>query len=110
MPSRPSIAALARRAMAETLIAINSDPEAPIFAAAHLGIVGDLHAVLPALIARLERGEHVSGAAAALADRALVEPSAEPSAGPTGRPTGGPSDGPANGPTGGPIPARGANR
>lgn len=94
----------------ETLIAINSDPEAPIFAAAHLGIVGDLHAVLPALIARLERGEHVSGAAAALANRALVEPSAEPSAGPTGRPTGGPSDGPANGPTGGPIPARGANR
>jgi electron transfer flavoprotein alpha subunit len=41
----------------ETLIAINRDPEAPIFGSAHLGIVGDLHAVLPALIAALERGE-----------------------------------------------------
>jgi len=39
-----------------TLIAVNSDPEAPILAAAHLGIVGDLHRVLPALIGRLERG------------------------------------------------------
>lgn len=39
------------------LVAINSDPDAPIFAHAHLGLVGDLHAVLPALLARLERGE-----------------------------------------------------
>jgi len=44
----------------ETLIAINNDPEAPILAAAHLGIVGDLHAVLPALIARLEQGGTVA--------------------------------------------------
>jgi len=47
----------------ETLIAINSDPEAPIFAAAHLGIVGDLHAVLPVLIGGLERGEPIEAAA-----------------------------------------------
>jgi electron transfer flavoprotein alpha subunit len=40
-----------------TLIAVNSDPEAPIFAHAHLGIVGDLHAVLPLLLERLARGE-----------------------------------------------------
>ncbi len=49
----------------ETLIAINSDPEAPIFGSADLGIVGDLHEVLPALIARLERGEAVAGVRAA---------------------------------------------
>jgi electron transfer flavoprotein alpha subunit len=40
----------------ETLIAINSDPDAPIFGFAHLGIVGDLRAVLPALLAHLEQG------------------------------------------------------
>ncbi|MFI5400674.1 MAG: hypothetical protein ACHQZQ_06455 [SAR324 cluster bacterium] len=48
----------------ETLIAINSDPEAPIFASAHLGIVGDLHAVLPALIALLEQGRPLAQAVA----------------------------------------------
>jgi electron transfer flavoprotein alpha subunit len=50
----------------QTLIAINRDPEAPIFASAHLGIVADLHAVLPALIARLERGQPLAQAAASL--------------------------------------------
>ncbi len=51
----------------QTLIAINSDPEAPIFGHAHLGLVGDLYALLPALLARLERGAAPEPAAAELA-------------------------------------------
>jgi electron transfer flavoprotein alpha subunit len=38
----------------DTVIAVNTDPEAPIFRVADLAIVGDVLEVIPALIGRLK--------------------------------------------------------
>jgi electron transfer flavoprotein alpha subunit len=43
---------LAGMSGSKTIVAINSDPDAPIFKMAHLGVVGDFKAVLPAFLAK----------------------------------------------------------
>ncbi len=44
---------LAGMSRSKVVVAVNTDPEAPIFSVAHLGVVGDYAAVLPALLDRL---------------------------------------------------------
>ena len=39
---------------AEKIIAINSDPDAAIFKIAHIGIVGDIYGIIPALLKEIE--------------------------------------------------------
>ena len=42
-----------------TIVAVNSDPHAPIFSIAHYGIIGDLREVIPEMLAALRGGSTI---------------------------------------------------
>jgi len=40
---------------AKRILAVNTDPEAPIMASAHYAVIGDLHEVIPAVVTEVRR-------------------------------------------------------
>jgi electron transfer flavoprotein alpha subunit len=46
---------LAGMSVPKTILVINTDPDAPLFKAAHLGMMGDLKGLLPPLIGKCRK-------------------------------------------------------